>query len=143
MTSVNLQDNLNWLLIRASILAKQRLMKVSETYKLTPAQALALCSLEPGEATPMHKISNTLVCDASTVTGIVDRLSSGGYIERRESSTDRRIKTITLTAAGNELREALLPKIAEKGAPNLEHLTAEEITTLKRLITKTLPEANA
>jgi DNA-binding MarR family transcriptional regulator len=139
MATTNLQDNLNWLLIRASIAAKQRLMKASEAYNLTPMQALTLCSLEPGEAIPMSQISDLLACDPSSVTGIIERLSVGFYIERREGSTDRRVKTIKLTAAGITLRDKLLPKIAEKGAPNLEHLSPDEIKALKKLLVKTLP----
>lgn len=142
MSTTNLQDNLNWLLIRASIVAKQRLMKISEAYDLAPMQALTLCALQPGEAIPMHKISGMLACDASSVTGIVERLSVGSYIVRRESSTDRRVKTIELTAAGVKLRDTLLPKIAEKDAPNLEALTHDEIKTLKKLLVKTLPSGN-
>jgi DNA-binding MarR family transcriptional regulator len=139
MATTNLQDNLNWLLIRASIAAKQRLMKASEAYNLTPMQALTLCALEPGEAVPMSQISELLACDPSSVTGIVERLSVGSYIERREASTDRRVKTIKLTEAGLELRDKLLPKIAEKDAPNLQRLTPEEIKELKELLLKTLP----
>ena len=139
MATTNLQDNLNWLLIRSSIAAKQRLMKASEAHNLTPMQALTLCSLEPGDAVPMSQISDLLACDPSSVTGIVERLSVGSYIERRESQTDRRVKTIKLTEAGIKLRDKLLPKIAEKDAPNLADLTQDEIKTLKKLLVKTLP----
>jgi DNA-binding MarR family transcriptional regulator len=141
MAITNLQDNLNWLLIRASMLAKQRLMKISEVYDLAPMQALTLCALEPGEVVPMSQVSDMLACDASSVTGIVERLSVGSYIVRRESSVDRRVKTIELTEAGIKLRNTLIPQIAEKDAPNLKHLTQEEIETLKKLLLKTLPTA--
>jgi DNA-binding MarR family transcriptional regulator len=139
MATTNLQDNLNWLLIRASMLAKNRLMKISEAYDLTPMQTLTLCALEPGEAVPMSQVSELLACDPSSLTGIVERLSVGSYIERREASTDRRVKTIKLTDAGIKLRDTLLPKIAEKDAPNLQSLTPEEIKELKKLLLKTLP----
>ncbi len=138
MSTTNLQDNLNWLLIRASMLAKQRLMKISEAYDLTPMQALALCSLEPGEAVSMSRISDLLACDPSSLSGIIERLYVSSYIERREGSADRRIKTIQLTPVGIKLRDTLLPKIAEKDAPNLESLTSDEIKILKKLLLKTL-----
>lgn len=125
------------------MLAKQRLMKISEVYDLTPMQALTLCALEPGEAVPMSRISDLLACDPSSVTGIIERLFVGKYIERREASTDRRVKTIKLTPAGVKLRNALLPKIAEKDAPNLERLTSDEVKTLKKLLIKTLPVASS
>jgi DNA-binding MarR family transcriptional regulator len=143
MATTNLQDNVNWLLIRASIVAKQRLMQISEVYDLTPMQALTLCALEPGNAVPMSQISELLACDPSSVTGIIERLSVGSYIERREGSTDRRIKTIRLTDAGIKLRESLIPQISEKGAPNLARLTPEQIDSLKKLLRETLPEVTS
>jgi MarR family transcriptional regulator, organic hydroperoxide resistance regulator len=139
MATTNLQDNLNWLLIRASMTVKQRLMKLSEEYDLTLMQALTLCLLEPGDTVPMSTISDLLACDPSNVTGIVERLSVGSYIERRESHIDRRVKTVKLTEAGVALRNKLLPRITENDASNLVNLSQDEIAILKKLLQKTLP----
>jgi DNA-binding MarR family transcriptional regulator len=139
MNKVSFQNDLSWLLIRASIMAKQGLLKVSEEYDLSPMQALTLCLLEPGDAVPMSTISDLLVCDPSNVTGIVERLSVGTYIERRESSIDRRVKTIQLTETGSTLRRKLLARIIEDNESNLARLTQDEIEMLKTLLLKTLP----
>ena len=48
----------------------------------------------------MSSIAEALACDASNVTGIVDRLESRGLIARATGADDRRVKTITLTAHG-------------------------------------------
>jgi DNA-binding MarR family transcriptional regulator len=139
MLTNDLQHNINWLLLRASLVAKQRLIKISEDYDLSPMQALTICLLEPGDTVPMSAISELLVCDASNVTGIVERLSNGSYIERKELSTDRRVKTISLTSAGIELRNKLVPSIIENNAANLASLSEQEIETLKDLLIKVLP----
>src|SRR6185312_4169011 len=97
MKTTKFQDDLNWILIRASMVAKQRLLKASEANDLTLMQGLTLCLLEPGEGVPMSAISDNLACDPSNVTGIVERLANGAYIERRESAHDRRVKTVQLT----------------------------------------------
>ena len=138
MSTINLQDNLNWILIRSSMSVKQRLMKISEEYSLTLMQALTLCLIEPDQAMPMSGISELLSCDASNVTGIVERLSVGSYIVRRESPADRRVKTIQLTDAGLALRNKLLPRITETSSPGLAALSPEETASLKRLLLKTL-----
>ena len=143
MSTTNLQDNLNWLLIRSSVIVKQRLMKLSEEYNLTLMQALTICLLEPDQTVPMSTISDLLACDPSNVTGIVERLSVGSYVDRRESSTDRRVKTIHLTSAGAALRNKLLPRITENDAANLGSLSPDEIAMLKQLLRKTLPESKA
>lgn len=139
MSNANLQDNLNWLIIRGSMVAKQRLMRLSDEHDLSPMQALTLCSLEPEQTVPMSVIADFLICDPSNVTGIVERLQHGALIERRESSVDRRVKTIQLTETGIELRKKLLEGISEEGAANLESLTPAEVAMLKQLLSKTIP----
>lgn len=139
MANISLTDNINWLLIRSSIVAKQDLIKIAEEYDLSLMQALTLCILEPGKPVAMSIVSDTFVCDPSNVTGIVERLSVGGYIERRESAKDRRVKTINLTESGYVLRLALIEKITAADVPNLENLTPEEVDQLRCLLTKALP----
>ena len=43
---------------------------------LSPPQAQALKSLEPGRPMPMHELADHLRCDPSYVTGLVDRLEA-------------------------------------------------------------------
>jgi DNA-binding MarR family transcriptional regulator len=143
MAITDLQDSINWLLIRSSLIAKQRLMKISEQHDLSPMQALTLCLLEPGDMVPMSMISDLLACDASNVTGIVERLSVGDYIERRELKSDRRVKTISLTPTGNALRKELVNGIVENGAENLEALTPHESELLKGMLRKLLPVSHS
>src|SRR5713226_4435512 len=57
---------------------------------LSPMQAHALRFLE--RPVPMSELADTLWCDASNVTGIVDRLEARGLVERRPSDGDRRVK---------------------------------------------------
>src|ERR671928_2004208 len=64
------------------------------------AQAHALRMLDPDEPMPMSALAERLFCDASNVTGIVDRLEARGLVERRSSEGDRRVKALTLTEAG-------------------------------------------
>jgi DNA-binding MarR family transcriptional regulator len=136
MSTHTFQDDTNWLLISASIAAKHRLAKSAEANNLSIMQALTICLLQPGESVPMSDISDFLACDRSNVTGIVERLSVGLYIERRESSADRRVKVIKLTDKGAELHHKLMPQVSEEDAPNLKALTQDEIQTLKKLLLK-------
>src|SRR5918911_1446550 len=72
---------------------------------LTFAQAHALRLLDPERPLPMSALAERLLCDASNVTGIADRLEGRGLVERRSDAGDRRVKTLALTAAGVELRD--------------------------------------
>ncbi|MDB5176249.1 MAG: MarR family transcriptional regulator [Candidatus Saccharibacteria bacterium] len=143
MAESELQDTISWLLLQSSMAAKHRLMKTSDAHDLSLMQAFTLCLLAPGESVAMSSISELLLCDPSNVTGIVERLSVGSYIERRECATDRRVKTITLTKAGTALRSEFLQQINEIDADNLAQLTQAEAATLKALLLKTSAKPQA
>ena len=55
--------------------------------ELAPKQLGLLWRLAPGEALPMRAIGESLFCDASYVTDLVDRLEERGLIERRPMPT--------------------------------------------------------
>jgi len=133
-----LKNTLNWLLLRASFLAKQGLVKMAEQHDLTLAQVFALSLLEAGTPVPMKSVAVQLGCDASTATGIVDHLLTLGFIERKEAKNDRRIKNIELTASGQKLRKNLLEQISANNSPALSSLSPDEISALKILLTKIL-----
>jgi DNA-binding MarR family transcriptional regulator len=137
MIGQQLQDDISLLLIRASLKAKHGLIRIAEEYELNPMQALSLCVLEPGKSVPMNSLSYPLSCDPLSVTGIVDRLVAMGYATRTESTEDRRIKTISLTSTGVELREKLLRANIGIRMPGLEKLSKNEADELVRLIVKT------
>jgi MarR family transcriptional regulator, organic hydroperoxide resistance regulator len=84
---------------------KPRFMALAQEMGLAPMQLHALRLIEPGDGVPMSSLAGKLFCDASNVTGIVDRLEARGLIERRPSATDRRVKLLVLTEEGARLRE--------------------------------------
>jgi DNA-binding MarR family transcriptional regulator len=77
------------------------------------AQAHALRMLDPDEPIAMSALAERLFCDASNVTGLVDRLESRGLVERRSAENDRRVKALTLTPAGVALRDQVLAVMSE------------------------------
>jgi DNA-binding MarR family transcriptional regulator len=72
---------------------------LAEKYDLTIMQVHALYAISRGDIT-MGNVATTLHCDASNVTGIVDRLVTAGLITRQEGAQDRRTKTLQLTSKG-------------------------------------------
>ncbi|GGQ51461.1 MarR family transcriptional regulator [Kitasatospora griseola] len=77
---------------------------------LTGAQAKVLALLRRGPM-PMRHIAQTLSCEPSNVTGIVDRLEGRGFVTRESDPQDRRVKLVVATdtglSASSELRESL------------------------------------
>lgn len=138
MSNEQTQNNLNRLLLYASLRSKQGLMKLAEEYDLTIVQTFTLCLIDADKPVPMNSISGLLNCDASNVTGVVDRLVAGEYMTRTESKEDRRVKAVALTEKGLKLRDELLQRTAEAQIPGLATLTKEEAQTLERLLDKML-----
>jgi MarR family transcriptional regulator, organic hydroperoxide resistance regulator len=92
---------------------KPRRMATLNELGLAPMQSMALMQLQPGEPMPMSALANALMCDNSNVTGIVDRLERRGLVERRSAEGDRRVKALTLTPAGVELRGEVMALMSE------------------------------
>jgi DNA-binding MarR family transcriptional regulator len=101
--------------------------------ELSPVQCHVLHLIEPGRPLPMGRLADTLCCDASNVTGLVDRLESRGLIRRRASTGDRRVKVLELTPAGARLRAQLLRKMTG-GARPLSRLSLDQQRTLVRIL---------
>src|SRR5438552_15653232 len=77
-------------------------------FDLSPVQCHVLHLIEPGRPLPMSRLADTLSCDASNVTGLVDRLESRGLVRRQPSPQARRVKGLRLTPRGTRLRAQLL-----------------------------------
>ena len=56
----------------------------------------------------MRALAETFACDASNVTWMVDQLEERGLVERRTFRSDRRVKTVALTALGEKTKAELL-----------------------------------
>lgn len=94
-----------------------RVPAVAAEFDLSPMAMKLLYSLEPGSELAMSALAETLFCDASNVTGIVDRLEARDLIERRDNPRDRRMKLIALTEDGAVMRERIRQRMHEPPAP--------------------------
>src|SRR5947209_8078013 len=75
-----------------------------QPFGLTEATWLPLIHLARAPVPPRQKdLAASLVLDGSSVVRLLDALAASGLIERREESTDRRAKTITVTQSGRSI----------------------------------------
>ena len=85
----------------------------------------------------MKRLAETLACDASNVTGLVDRLESRGLVRRHASEEDRRLKVLDLTPAGVRLRTVVLQRMTTPPESLKDLSPAEQralVSILRRLI---------
>jgi MarR family transcriptional regulator, organic hydroperoxide resistance regulator len=116
-----------WRLMQAT---KPRFMALAQELGLAPMQLHALRLIEPGVEVPMSSLAGKLFCDASNVTGIVDRLEARGLIVRRPAEYDRRVKLLVLTPAGDRIRRIAERQMTEP-PPEIAELPLEHKRALR------------
>ena len=121
--------------------AKHRTFAMGEDFDLTVMQSGVLMTLNADESKPMRVLSDYFMCDASTVTGLVDRLESRGLIQRQNHPTDRRIKLIGLTARGIKLKNDIQAKMKQIENDRLATiLSPSERATLSELLDRIIDD---
>ena len=114
-------------------LSKRRFMAIASEFELSPPQVMALRQLDPEQPKPMSELALALRCDNSNVTGIVDRLEDRGLVERRPAAHDRRVKMLSITARGAQVRAGLAARLDEPPEP-LAALSLEDQRALRDIM---------
>jgi DNA-binding MarR family transcriptional regulator len=105
--------------------------------ELTPMQAHLLRVIDPDRPMPMSDVADALSCDASNVTGLVDRLEARGLVERRPGTRDRRVKEIAITPDGRRARRAVMRAFTRPPAP-LRELAPADRALLEDILRRAL-----
>ena len=127
------------LLMRFFFTQRGELPSWGAEFGLSPVQCHVLHLIEPGRPLAMNRLAATLSCDASNVTGLVDRLEARGLVLRRGSPADRRVKVLDLTPTGARLRVQLLRRMTAQPLP-LSRLSVREQRVLVRMLERLVDE---
>jgi MarR family transcriptional regulator, organic hydroperoxide resistance regulator len=125
------------LLTRLFFAQRGQLPTLAGELELSPVQCHVLHLMQPDRPIPMGRLAETLACDASNVTGLVDRLESRGLVARQASAVDRRVKVLVLTPTGARLRARLHQRLAAPPDP-FRRLSESEQQTLVRILERLL-----
>lgn len=88
------------LVVRLLDRVKQTIREVADQMGLSTAQLDVLRQLHASGPTPMSHLAEVLHCEASNLTGLVDKLEGRDFVERRADPEDRRVRVVALTEAG-------------------------------------------
>jgi DNA-binding MarR family transcriptional regulator len=89
----------------------------------------------------LGELSGRMMVSNGNVTGLVERLTAQGLIDRRASPKDRRVQIVRLTPEGRRLFRAMARANADWIAEAFADLTPAEIDALMRLLAKTKASA--
>ncbi len=87
-------------IFRAVDTTSRRLLKV---YGVTGPQLWALRTIEEARGLTIGGLAERIYLHISTVSGILDRLEKGGWVERRRAADDRRVIRLVVTRKGRSL----------------------------------------
>jgi DNA-binding MarR family transcriptional regulator len=78
-------------------------------HELTLTQVKMLHQLdEPDAELPLSELAEMLSLSLPAVSRAIDGLQQRGYVERREDDHDRRVKRVSITAAGRRVLSRLM-----------------------------------
>jgi MarR family transcriptional regulator, organic hydroperoxide resistance regulator len=130
--------NRAWELLFELMMAQRaRMPAIAAELELSPMQVQLLRLIEPERPVPMGKAACGLGCDASNITGIVDRLEARGLIERRAGSDDRRVKVLVITRDGARVRQTIMARLAEPPPP-IARLSKQDQQLLAEILLRAL-----
>jgi MarR family transcriptional regulator for hemolysin len=99
-----LSDDLCWLLARASALLTAESTAALRELGITPRQHYVLITARAGEHTQTD-LARTVGLDKTTLMVTLDELERTGLAERRPLPSDRRVRLVAVTPAGEQVLE--------------------------------------
>ena len=135
-TAVAHPEYLSYRTKRLYLLICQRIGDALKPYGLGRSQWQVIARLARSGTLAQRELQQAMQIESATLTCIVDTLAAKGWIERAESSTDRRVKMLLLTSAGRE-RMSTIPDPYEV----VEHRMLEAIADEDRAQTQRVLEA--
>lgn len=107
-----------------------------DKFDLTYTQYITMMALWENESMNVRELGLVLFLDSGTLTPVLKKLESKGYLERKRSKEDERNLIVTVTEKGWKLREEALS--IPESMSSCVNLEPEEASELYRLLYKVL-----
>lgn len=123
-----------FMLARASQAGTRYWTNCLKDLNLTAVQAMVINFLGEKDKVTSKELTKETGLDAATLTGIIDRLKSSGYIDRKPHSTDRRAVNISLTDQGREIMQDIRKRALPANMDFLSSLNDEEKKIFRQML---------
>ena len=114
----------------------KRYKRLLEEIDLTYTQYIAMIALWEKKSLNVKELGSILYLDSGTLSPLLKKLEKKGFVTRKRSLADERNLIVTITEAGERLKE-LTSSVPEKMGECLD-ITSEEVQTMNRLLYKML-----
>ncbi len=110
--------------------------EVSGRFGVTGPQLWALKTISREGSLPLGELSKKMYLDPSTISGVIDRLESKGYVARDRSQEDRRVVNVRLTPEGESLVKKAPNPAQGKMIHGLRRLSEDELSAIYHSVEK-------
>ena len=105
-----------------------------QPYGMTPMQGLVLHALYEEEGLSAGELGKRLALDSATLSGVLDRMTEGGWISKNLTKDDRRVLSIQLTDKSRQCRDRFLQETEALHQEVLCRFSTEERLILIRML---------
>jgi DNA-binding MarR family transcriptional regulator len=105
-----------------------------QPFGLTPMQGLILHALYEEDGLFAGEIGRRLQLDSATLSGVLERMTEAGWIEKQTDSDDRRLVHINLTDKALSLRDEFTKEIETINNGVMASFRMEERLLLERML---------
>ena len=130
----DLPDCTVFLLGKAYQKAHSDFKKRLKPYGLTNMQHLVLEGIWYKEGMTAAELGKTLILDKATLSGVLERMESGGWIVRKPDPEDRRIHRLYTSEKADGLKQSLIRERKKANEVLLAGFSLEEQVLFKRLL---------
>jgi DNA-binding MarR family transcriptional regulator len=102
--------------------------------EVTPIQVMLLFFLQKNDGSSLTQISQGLMLENPTITGLIDRLEKLGYVKRSDHPNDRRVYLVYLTEKGKKVASKALPIVKRLNEQIKEGYSEEEMEGFKKVL---------
>lgn len=127
-------DRLGFLIHDSARLLRKRFEAKGSSYGLSAAQWRLMVRLVKEEGVAQARLAELLEIEPISVSRLLDRMEEGGWIERRQDASDRRVRMIFPTDKSRETFTAIKSVAGDVYDAALAGLSAEE----RRILVKGL-----
>lgn len=114
----------------------RKTMRLVKSNGITFSQFMVLEALYSKGNMTVGEVRDKILSSVGTIPLIVNNLVKYKYIERLEDENDRRVRILSLTDAGREIIERILPENKKLIKDSMENLTVSEKEELLYLLKK-------
>jgi MarR family transcriptional regulator, organic hydroperoxide resistance regulator len=104
--------------------------EVSSSFGITGPQLWALKTISQSSSLTLGNLSKQMYLHPSTISGVIDRLEGRGLVQRVRDTNDRRVVTVELTPAGQELVKRAPNPVQGKMIYGLTKLKRDELRAI-------------